>query len=115
MALGSYAVFLNTFYVLLNLSYYYVIISYFLVIFDLHTIYAMRLLKSLENKVLLWIIHVLNSQEIEDMRGESYNKRVLQVYVDMLDCYGILKVYFQQYVSTLPEIYDLIFQNYLTQ
>lgn len=101
VALGGYALFLIIFYLLLSLPGYDVFVSFCLVVFDLNTIHATRLLKFLENKVRLWKVQVLNFQEIEHTHEGNYSKKLFQAYVDILECYNIHKVCFQEFVSIL--------------
>ena len=65
---------------------------YIMVFFDFNIIYGIRVIKLLEDKVLLW------STKSGD--ENSKNEEVFQVYVDILDCYDIYKDCFQYFVST---------------
>ncbi|PZC77046.1 hypothetical protein B5X24_HaOG200695 [Helicoverpa armigera] len=68
---------------------------YVLAIFDLSIVYAMRVLKLLENTTVLWI-QVLNSHQF----GNLYDcKKLFQAYVDILQCYDMFKSCFQHFVS----------------
>lgn len=67
-----------------------------LMIFDFNFIYAIRLIKLLENMVLLWST---KSGDINSLR-ESDCEKAFQAYVDILDCYTIFKDCFQLFVST---------------
>ena len=80
-------------------------ICYANIIFDINILYAIRIMKLLENEVVLWSIYVLNPQQIEGIDGENHSRKVFQAYVDLLECYGIHKDCFQKFVS--------IFQSYI--
>ena len=76
--------------------------GYLLIFFDFNVIYASRVLKMLEDKLVLWNSRVLNSQENLSVHGRRrYAIEMFQAYVDILKCYYICNVCFQHFVSTL--------------
>ncbi|PZC73335.1 hypothetical protein B5X24_HaOG200859 [Helicoverpa armigera] len=84
--------------VILKLPFHFLYYSILLNSLDFHIVYASRLMKLLEHKLILWNIQVLSCQGNID---ESYGKRLFQAYIDMLQCYELVKVFFQQFVKVL--------------
>lgn len=71
-----------------------------LVVLDLNMIYATRVIRMLENKVVLWNMQALKTQELKDVNRENNSKEMFQAYVNVLKCYNIHKFCFQHIVST---------------
>ena len=81
--------------------------------FDANILYAIRFIQLLESKVDLWNIQVLQYQNMQDMDREGHCKRMIETYVNILDCYDNYRVFFQLMVSNhhilLLFSYGLIF------
>lgn len=85
-------------YVRLNLIIF--LSTFLLIVFDLNEIYAIRVLKLLEIKIVLWsdrIIHVYGTK----FERRNYHQRLYQAYVDILKCYNIHRDCVQYHVSVL--------------
>ncbi|PZC77082.1 hypothetical protein B5X24_HaOG200732 [Helicoverpa armigera] len=95
-ALGFFFIILMLF-VMLFENWIFIIYGYELIFFDLNVVYLIRIIKLLEDKVLLYNKYLLNCQNLT--HDESYRQKMVQVYVDLLECYSILKKSFQQFVS----------------
>lgn len=94
---GSYfVVIFISFSLIVRLPYYYILSVYSVVSFDFNYIYAIRLLKLLEDKAVLWNTRALDLQEIED---KDEVKRIFDAYVNILKCYKIYEVCFRKIVS----------------
>ena len=76
------------------------------VFFDFNILYATRVLKMLETKIVQWNLKILNTLNIEDTTENHYNKEILKAYVGILECYEIHKKCFQLFVSTFLLIKD---------
>ena len=74
---------------------------YILIVFDFNIVYITRILRFLENEVVLWNIRDFNPHEIENMHGGNYHNRALQAYVEIMQCYDMFKHIFQEFVSNL--------------
>lgn len=72
---------------------------YMSIAFDVNMLYAIRIIKLLESKLILWSIHVINFEVSENTHRESDSKKSFRAYVDLLECYSIHKDCFQLYVS----------------
>ena len=96
---GIYVIISTGIHILLRAPFFSIYVCYLMLVFDYNVFYAIRLLKLLENKVVLWNVQVLNSQEIENTLSER-NQQLYQAYVDIIKCYDIYKSCFQQLVST---------------
>lgn len=83
----------------LRLPYYYILSCYSMVSFDFNYMYAIRFLKLLEDKIILWNTRALNSQGRRIVDTEEV-KRLFDAYVNILECYGFYKVCFRKIVST---------------
>ncbi|PZC73336.1 hypothetical protein B5X24_HaOG200860 [Helicoverpa armigera] len=81
-----------------GLSHYFIYISFIITVFDFNIIYATRLLGILENKLLLWSNNVLDLREIGEIYDENYCRNMYLAYVDILKCYELHKVCFQEYI-----------------
>lgn len=66
---------------------------------DTNTVYAIRIIMLLKNKVHLWNIQGLSFQSFENRDKVDYCTKLYQVYIYILDCYDIYKVVFQKMVS----------------
>ena len=75
--------------------------GYFLIFFDFNVIYASRVFKMLEDKLVLWNRRLLNSQKVINMHRRRHSMEMFQTYVGILECYYICNVCFQHFVSTL--------------
>ncbi|PZC77045.1 hypothetical protein B5X24_HaOG200694 [Helicoverpa armigera] len=76
------------------------IFYYMFIIFYFNLIYAIRIIKLLENQVVLWI-QGLNCTQLENTYDKNCYKNLFQAYVDILQCYDIFKSCFQHFVSIL--------------
>ena len=101
MALSFYCIGLTCFHIRLDLPFYSVYGTYLLIIFDFNTIYVIRLIKLLENKIILWNNHVLSSQQLLFLHGDKYGAKMFEAYVNILKCYEIHQVCIQPFVSNI--------------
>ena len=93
--------------IFLKLPFPLLFVCYYFIIFDFHILYTIRIIKLLENKMVLWSFQVLNSAEIEDVNEEKdHCSQMIQAYVDMLECYDIHKYCSQQFVSNLLQSHE---------
>ena len=111
MIFSSYVIVLTFLYANMGAPFNAVYAAYFYIIFDVNIIYAIRVIRFLEDKVVLWNIRAFNPLEIENMHGEIYGSRVLQAYAEILECYDIFKHNFQAFVRilSLQDCFFLIF------
>ncbi|PZC77084.1 hypothetical protein B5X24_HaOG200734 [Helicoverpa armigera] len=84
------------------LTYYskFVWTAYLLVFLDFYIINVIRAIKLIEDKARLWSLNLLN-KNIENMDVQNYCKRMFESYFNILKCYDIIKVCFQQFVSMI--------------
>lgn len=71
-----------------------------LLVFDFNIIYAIRILRLLESKVVLWNIEVLKSQQTEE-----YNLKMFNILVKIYECYELYKACFEYLVSNIIFIF----------
>lgn len=86
-------------YFCVSLSFEHMFNFYLLVFFDLNTICAIRGFNLLEDKIAIWNNHLLLSQDAERAFDPNNCKIMLQAYFDLLECYKLHRVCFQQFVS----------------
>ena len=101
MVFSSYIIVLTYLYANLGALFSAVYVSYFFIIFDFNIIYTVRIIRFLEQKVVLWNIREFNSLEIEDMHEGKYSSRVFEAYSEILECYEFFKHNFQVFVRIL--------------
>lgn len=70
-----------------------------LIFMNYNIIYATRVIKLLEDKVILWNIQALHSLNIGEILKQRHCEKVFQAYASILECYDIHKDCFQQLVS----------------
>ena len=99
--LSVYVIVYTYFYVKIGVPFYSTYAGYILVVFDFNVIYVMRVLRFLENKIVLWNIREFNTREIENAYGENYCNGAFQAYVEIIECYDIFKHNFQAFVSII--------------
>lgn len=93
--------------ILVRMNFLLIVISNLVIIFDYNEIYAIRMIKLLETKIVLWTRRVLIAQDIEI--GEKNNNQILfQAYVDILKCYDIHKRCIHFFVSIINYIAIII-------
>ena len=97
----GHTVFFITFCVFTGEPYYLILSLVICVLLDLNMIYATRGITLLKNKVVLWNVKAMQTQEMKDTNSKNYSKEMFQAYVDILKCYNIHKFCFQRIVSTL--------------
>ena len=108
MVFSSYVIVLTYLYANMSAKFSKVYAAYFFIIFDVNIVYAIRVIRLLENKVVLWNIREFNPLEIENIRGAKYSYKVLQAYAEILECYDIFKHNFQAFVRILS-LWDCFF------
>ncbi|PZC77043.1 hypothetical protein B5X24_HaOG200692 [Helicoverpa armigera] len=69
---------------------------YPIMLFDINMVYAMRIIKLLENEINIWNDVIKSRLHTQD---ENYCRDLLNIYVEILECYEIFKDCFQQSVS----------------
>ncbi|XP_063897725.1 uncharacterized protein LOC135118783 [Helicoverpa armigera] len=105
-ALGFFFIILMLF-VMLFENWIFIIYGYELIFFDLNVVYFIRIIKLLEDKVVLYNKCLLNYEK--HTTDESYRQKIFQVYVDLLECYNILKKCFQQFLSNSYNLTNAFF------
>lgn len=73
-------------------------LSLTIITFDLHILYATRVIMLLKHKLDLWNLRISHIQEVNDIHDHNY-KLMWKAFVDILKCYNIYKKCFQLYVS----------------
>ncbi|KAF9800091.1 hypothetical protein SFRURICE_016968 [Spodoptera frugiperda] len=68
------------------------------VIFDINMASAIMHIKLLKDKAVLWNVQITNVQSMEENKKMNYFKKVFQTYNDILDCYDIYRICFQQHI-----------------
>ncbi|PZC77062.1 hypothetical protein B5X24_HaOG200711 [Helicoverpa armigera] len=63
--------------------------------FDINIIYALRLIKLLEDKVKLWNFEAQHLLQIYHSNIESHCQRMFEAYFNILECYNLYKYSFQ--------------------
>lgn len=107
--LFSYVFFFTCSNIYLKLPYYYIYYSYTVISFDINVIYAIRILRLLKYKVLLWETKALGSLKIVTGSSEdNISKEMFKAYGNILECYNIYKKCFQHYVSIFKLCFSLI-------
>lgn len=101
---GFYVIFSIYNYIIYSEIPFYLFFTMFILVnFDANIVYAIRLIKLLEDKVVLLNDQVLNSNSVE-----LCNERLFQAYIQILKCYEIYKITFQQMVSqNNPYLYNI--------
>lgn len=93
-------VYLTAFYVYLELAFIWAYSWYFFIFFDINILYFIRVLKLLEDKVVLWNIQALQSLDGK-RRGRFNHKELFKSYVDILETYNSNNRTFQIFVSNI--------------
>lgn len=94
-----FTVFFTFFQFSLQMPWYY-FSTCILAMFDLHVIYAIRLIRLLEIKVYLWQIQALSAHELENADPKEYNQKMFKTFSKILKCYELYKVCHRYPVST---------------
>lgn len=84
-----------------RLPLYNVVCGFAAVCFDTDIIYAIRIIMLLKDKVVLWNSQVKNIRNMEDSDKEYYCQTFFQTYIDILECYDIYRICFQQQVNII--------------
>lgn len=100
LSISGYITVFSYFCININAPFYAMLVTYFFIFFDFNIIYAIRILKLLEHKVVLWNIQATENLETEDINQENYMKKMFQTYVDILESYNLQQVCTQQFVSS---------------
>ena len=103
VALGFYLIIFTCFFVQSGLPFYSVFYCYLAVVFDFNIIYAMRLIKLLENKMNQWNCFVTNFQKLD---SHNFSTKEFKAFVDILTCYDLHKNSFQPLVSISSQDYQ---------
>lgn len=99
LILVFYTLFFFSFCMTMNLPFTYIYSSHTLALFDLKVLYEIRIIKLLEQKVALWNVQALATQELEEDQRRNVSKQLFQAYCNILDCYNIFKANHQLFVS----------------
>ncbi|PZC73334.1 hypothetical protein B5X24_HaOG200858 [Helicoverpa armigera] len=84
-------------------------VGFLLSSFDFNVVYATRLLRLLEYQLVLWNNRFFKLRETSDIRDKDIIQKLFNAYANILECYDIIKISFQHYVSfTLQLIIDLL-------
>lgn len=84
-----------------------IICFYSLFSFDFNIIYATRLLKMLEDKVILWNLRAVSFQAA-NKHDKVNSRKMFEAFVDVLQCDVIFKMCFQQFVSEINRVISLL-------
>lgn len=75
------------------------LLHFVVVVFDVNQINAMRILKLLEMKVVLWNKEVLKLEEIENEETKLRNSKLLEAFCKISKCYKLFTVIYRHQVS----------------
>lgn len=86
-------------YISFKLPYYNIICGFLIESININIVYAIRLIKVLTQKIVLWNRKTFELQSMEDRERKDCCYKLFQAYVDILDCFDIYRICFQQTVS----------------
>ena len=113
MLFGSFTLFTIYNYVLYpNLPFYVIFGMVVLIVFDAEMIYAIRLMKLLEDNVVHWNHRIVTS--INNHQNETCPNRLFEVYLHILKSYNIYKNIFQQVVGLVTYIFFFYFPDQIS-
>lgn len=81
---------------------YYELITITLLFFDFNMIFAIRFIKLLESKLVVWNIQCVSSLDIDSTHTKLKDEDMFQAFVNILKCYKIYKVIYQYRVRLKP-------------
>ncbi|KAF9406766.1 hypothetical protein HW555_012974 [Spodoptera exigua] len=93
------------------MPFYNIFCGFCITIFDVNMVSAIMLIKLLKDKLVLWNIQIKNVQSMDESEKKNNCKKVFQSYNDILECYDIYRICFQQ---QHPELILLMYRNFLT-
>ncbi|KAF9800118.1 hypothetical protein SFRURICE_016995 [Spodoptera frugiperda] len=99
MIFGFYTILITYFTTTLKMSAFAVVCSFINITVDINQIYVMRIIEFLKDKVVLLEANILKYGNEEGINNddniEDYCEKVLEVYIDIRKCYGLIESLFR--------------------
>lgn len=95
--------------VMLDIPVHVILSSVILFSLDSHIVYAVRLIQFLKYQADLWNMRALQYERINHRDRQYYCEKLFLTYGNILDCYDIYKILYQQMVSKIKSLVFRIF------